>query len=446
MKKRIFRILAASILLLLICCIGYFGYRRYQANKVLVPSSVVSVLKINTFALAKTISISAVKHPKEYDNELEKQIENLGNGLEISGDIFMYALKNASQSALFTTFDIKDSVRFLHFIKTQKVFPLEKEGSNFYQSADSTFAILFNEKTVALAYSAKKEKLEPTLKSLLAKKNLVKLAETAFKDILYVDDHISYQNKTQHLKINFEDGKALLCAELTDTKLEPVQQPKHRKLNPNNIINFWINARIKPSAGSNKNKAANLQSLYSSYLDFEVITSGHKIDTIVTYDYDANFNQIEKRTFQKSDGYTLSLRLDKDAKNLKDYFKKIGAYNHATDKITYPLLPDFEFYLTGDKYVSQLSTEKDYVFNQEKIPSNDFFFLQIDFLKFNKLPFMQSVSNFKIYKKLEVKGYAVDAKKIKIDAELTFLNEEKNALINLFQNNTGNPLSFNITL
>ncbi|PWS31292.1 hypothetical protein [Pedobacter paludis] len=460
MKK--FLIISATIIvLLLISYFAFFKYREIQSNNVSIPTGTNAVIKINVDGLFKTLAISYLKHPKEYarpdQKDLKQKIEDLKTGLEIPANVYFYGLRGKDKSTFFSTFKISDSVAFQKFVDGKLSSRLIKIEHNFYQSTDSTLTILFDNKKVAFAFAPKKDASIAVLRDLLIQKNTVKIGDTKFEDLTDISDHLCFQNEQSLSKMNFTDGKIDFSSEFINKLIEPALKPRHRILSSESTVSFWINAKFKadsikkePAVESPVISTNTLKSFYKDYIDIEWLNSIKQVDTIVGYEYNDNFERVEKKVLQDNIVPNISINMDANATEMANYLKKYGLLNPSTGKISGPVIPFSSFYFKANQNNVQLSTIKNKNLEVKKEASDDFLYFKLDFSKLGKQqPFNVLFSRINIFKKLEIKGRAIEKNKIRLESALTFTNENANSLIqilNLAQNGLTTLLNSNFNM
>lgn len=459
--KKFLKITAAIVLLLLICYFSFFKYRQIQANNVPIPVSTNALLKINVDELYKTIAISYIKHPGQYSGADEKgikeKIDDLNTGLKIPANIYIYSLSGKAKTTFFSSFEIADTLAFNRFIQKKIVLPLIKKDGNFFQSKDSTFCILFNKTTVAFAYTAQKEQVKTTLVEILNRKNIIKVGESRFNQLVNLSDHISFQNTENLSKINFTDGKINFSNEFINQMIVPAAKPQHRILNPESTVSMWLNAKFKSDLPKkNQTRTPSLLSkdsffrFYKDYVDFEWTNTITQVDTILGYEYNDDFERVEKKILQDRKIPSISINLTANDREVSDYLNSLGALDQSTGKISSSMIPLYQVYFKGNSGHIQLSTVQSAKPDLKRTSSDDFFCFKVDFKKLIKQTPMPLIADkLDAFSQLEIKAKSMGKDKIKLESELLFLNEDANALIQLlkaFKNGFNSSLNFNFSV
>ena len=459
--KKFLKITAAIVLLLLICYFGFFKYRQIQANNVSIPVSTDALLKINVDELYKTIAVSYVKHPSQYSGAdkkgIKEKVDDLNTGLKIPANIYIYSLNRKAKTTFFSTFEIADTLAFNRFIQKKSFLPLTKKDSNFFQSKDSTIYILFNKTTVAFAYTPQKEQVKTTLVEILNRKNMIKVGESRFKQLVNHSDHISFQNTGNFSKINFTDGKISFSNEFINKMFEPAAKPKHRVLNPESTVSMWLNGKFKPDLiKKNQTVSPSLLSkdsffrFYKDYVDFEWTNTITQVDTVVGYEYNDDFERVEKKLLQDRKIPSISINLTANEREVSDYLKSLNVLDQSTGRISRTMIPLYQVYFKGNNGNVQLSTLQSTKPHLKRISSDDFFYFKVDFKKLIKQTPMPLIADkLGTFSQLEIKAKSIGKDKIKLESELLFLNEDANALIQLlkvFKNGFNSSLNFNFSV
>ncbi|WP_316844407.1 hypothetical protein [Pedobacter psychrodurus] len=443
--KKFLKITAAIVILLLICYFGFFKFRQMQANNISIPVSVNSVLKINVDELYKTLALSYLKHPGQYSDTdkkgIKEKVDDLNTGLKIPANIYIYSLKGKAKTTFYSSFEIADSLAFIRFISKNAPLKLIKKDDHFFQSQDSTINVLYNKTTVALAYSPQRESVKTILTEILSLKNMVKIGDSKFSNLRNLSDHVSFQNAENLSKINFTDGKISFRNEFINKLIEPATQPQHRALNPENTVNMWLNAKYKTDL-KQKNQTGstsflskyNFLKFYKDYVDFEWTNTITQVDTIVGYEYNDDFERVEKKILKDRKIPSISINISADDREVSDYLKSLDFLDQSTGKISRMMIPLYQTYFKGNNGNVQLSTMQSIKPDPKRISSEDFFYFKVDFEKMFKqmsIPFI--TENLRSFSQLEIKAKSIGKNKIKLESELLFLNKDANALIQLLK-------------
>lgn len=441
------KITAAIVLLLLIFFVGILKYRTYCAEQTLIPKRATSLIRINVDALYQTLAANMLSNPGYYfKSDFEKdnpgKVDKLATGLSVPASIYLYNLSEKASGTIFSRLAIKNIKDFEYFINNILHLQVIKkaEGINIAKSQLGNFVICYNSKAVAFALTTRIENLDQPLLDILNLKDVVKVSESPFKELVSLKQHLVFSNKDNEGWVDFKNGQIDFSnVFLTEAILKP-HKPSHHKLNPGSTVNFWLNANLKP--GLNKSytfKNFNLEQdslikYYNGNIDFEWTNSITQTDSIITYAYNDDFEKVEKVSLQKRNIPAISVNIDSKVNGLKNYLAKQGLINLDSSTVNKNIFPLYKVFVNSGTENLNFTTVKNQNINTAKVQSTDFLYLSIDFIKLGKQLEMPLITNYlKAAERLEVKGKLVDGQKIRIDGKFEMKNEDINALYQLLK-------------
>lgn len=441
------KITAAIVLLLLIFFVGILKYRTYCAEQTLIPKRATSLIRINVDALYQTLAANMLSNPGYYfKSDFEKdspgKVDKLATGLSVPASIYLYNLSEKASGTIFSRLEIKNINDFENFINHILHLQVIKtpEGLNIAKSQLGNFVICYNSKAAAFAFATKIEKLDQPLLDILNLKDVVKVKDSPFNELLALKQHVVFSNKDNEGWVDFKNGQIDFSnVFLTESILTPLK-PLHHKLNPGSTVNFWLNANLKP--GLNKSytfKNFNLEQdslikYYNGNIDFEWTNSITQTDSIITYAYNDDFEKVEKVSLQKRNIPAISVNIDSKVNGLKNYLARQGLINLDSSTVNKNIFPLYKVFVNSGTENLNFTTVKNQNINTAKVPSTDFLYLSIDFIKLSKQLEMPLITNYlKAAERLEVKGKLADGQKIRIDGKFEMKNEDINALYQLLK-------------
>jgi len=442
------KITAAIVLLLLVFFAGMSKYRTYQAEQTEIPKSATSLIQINVDELYKTIAVNVLSHPMYYfKSDFKKDTaaaepDKRFTGISIPASIYLYNLANKPADAIFSRLEIESIGGFESFIKNVLHLQITKktEGINMAKSSPGNLVIYYNRKAAAFAIASRVENLESDLLNILNKKNTVKVNASKFAGQLSIKKHVVFSNKDHNGWIDFNDGRINFNDIVSAANILPTNKPFQHRQSPGNTINFWLSANLKPDSNKVfkfKNFSLEQDSLsryYNGNLDFMWTNSITQTDSIITYEYNDDFEKVEKVSLQKRSIPSISLNLNSNGYALKRYLTKQGLINPDSNMISKNAFPLYNIYINSEAENLNLSTFKNSGIKPAKTFSNDAFYLSIDFIKLNKQIEIPLISHyFNIAKYLEIKGKWIENKKIKVEGKFELKNQEINALYQLLK-------------
>ncbi|MFD2288438.1 hypothetical protein GJU39_04065 [Pedobacter petrophilus] len=445
--RKFFKITAVIILSLLIFFVALFKYRQYQANQVSIPRNAVSVLKISVDEVFKSLAANLISNPGFYLKSNDKQKPTTGrsklaSGLKIPASIYFYFLQNQPKTAVFTRLEIKSLIDFESFIKHTLGFKILKKqnGISFASSSLGNMAICYNNEAAAIVVSSEMVSFEPILIKLLTQENFVKLSESRFNTMNGLTHHIAYSDNKNTFTTDFSTGAINFNANFPTEAIIPAAQPEHRTFNEESTASIWLNADFPTIADKTyrfKNATIARDSLlkyYKGYVDFEWTNSIPQTDSIITYEYNDDFEKVEKITLQKKEVPNFTLNIAAEATGLKNYLSRqkiINLDSGTVDKLVFPL---YQAFVGGDNQQFLLGTNNNLKADTKKERSTDFFSLDVNFKKLNTQSVIPGANRYlKSFSKLTMKGKAVNPHQVQLNGKLTLINGDINSLYQLLK-------------
>ncbi|WP_231427634.1 MULTISPECIES: DUF4836 family protein [Pedobacter] len=445
--KKFLKITAVLILSLLIFFVGTFKYRQYKANQISIPKNATSLIKISIDEIYKSLAKNMIANPGYYfKSDLKKdttsKLKDFDHGLSISAAIYLYSIDNQPNTALFTKLEIDDVKKFENFLKNVLQFNIvkQKDGINLAKSKLGNVALLYNKDYAAVAISGMAANFNSTLNDILDQKNNTSISDSQFSNLTKSTQHIAFSNCSNEAYINFESGTVKFDYTFLSKAIIPSKKPSHKKFDNASTISFWMNADLK-ALHSNPLKIKNTQlhqdsvlKYYRGYLDFEWLNTLNQTDSIITYEYNDDFEKVEKVTLQKINIPNITVGIDADAKGLQNYLDQKDVINLNSGTINKSFFPLYKVYVSKMNKQFLLSTGKNPKTKSAMIQSDDFLGLNINFLKLRREANFPLITRyFQNLQKLEIKGKAISNRKVNITGDLSFKNDKINSLYQILK-------------
>ena len=440
--KRFIKITAAIFVLLLIFFVGTFKYRQYRANQVLIPQHTTALIKINVDQLYKSLAANFIAHPWYYlkpekQEKTTKRNRDFDPGLKMPSALYLYAINTETNASFYSRFKLNNQKKLIQFLKGELHFKIIKLSPTHYlaTSPSRQVSVLFNDGEVAIALSLKPDMNVSYLQDILKGKNFIPLAESQFKEIRSETDHLIYSDQNHRAKLNFNTGFVEFSQEFKSGAIIPARAPFHRKFNTRNTLTMWLCADLKNTSGKMYGQSKlqlasdSLAKYFKGYIDMEWTNSIPVTDTIITYQYNDDFEKVEKISLQKRNIPNLTLNINSDAAGLKSYLAKQNFIQPDSSVVNKSVFPLYKLRVGSSKDQLQLTTGKTQSVNYTKVPGDLFFYLNLNFLELNKQMEISLLAPYiKPFKQLEIKGTTIGPAKIRLDGALKLLNPDINSL------------------
>ncbi len=257
------------------------------------------------------------------------------------------------------------------FIKIDNNFVFDSKKNFFYHWSE-------NEITVAFAKENQAKFIQINMQNLLWRKEVKKLPKELVAKTQLSQHHVRFWHKPSALTNNkpvllyadFLKGAFNIEGDVPFKFVFPIEQ--QASIKSGQVVNFWANLDWR------KNGFADFIQEYIPTRDFSKWTSMSRdtvlqywdgtvsiqvpsiessIDSIVTYEYDDDFNKIEKVTTQKSIKPKTIIQFSSRDSTLYNYAKSVGMIKSINREVRYVGFPLLTLYATPSSQALTLSTE-----------------------------------------------------------------------------------------
>jgi len=264
----------------------------FQKDKILkfIPKNADVVVLVDVKNVRRQYISDLVTHPSQWFNSDGKNKDRISirqSGIKIPDFLQVFHLKNTQFGDWYTILEIEDKTRFVQFLKQNKFI---KNGEKIFQK-DGIFINVEEKICIVGTSNASFENirtifLSDSKQNILSADQFIKnsagsisyISESKITNFLIHLNSDDIEVKSSEAKYNF---KSLI------SKIERKNQFLEAELDKKNVKNGFqfFNKELKDS----------LQiSYFKTNAELEEVN-----DTIISYGYDDNFNEIEKVTYQK---------------------------------------------------------------------------------------------------------------------------------------------------
>ncbi|MBL1221748.1 hypothetical protein JET18_12930 [Chryseobacterium sp. L7] len=281
--------LIVPLILLLAAAVWFVFFYKNKTLK-FVPENADAVVLIDVKKLTRQYISSLITHPSRWSGSKTKDQKTVSlkdSGIRIPDFLQVFHLKNTRFSEWYTVLELKNAEKFSAYLKSHQFV---SKGENIFQK-DQIFVKIEGEYcmvgTSALAFNKISQQLfQSSEKNTL---NAEQFIHNSLGSISFISgksiQSFSIDLKKDEIEIKNTGNPQNLTS--IDSKLQQKNFFLDAELDAENIRNYTslFNKSIGDSSGISYFKAA---------ADIEQVN-----DTIISYEYDDNFNEVEKKTFQK---------------------------------------------------------------------------------------------------------------------------------------------------
>ncbi|WP_068940848.1 hypothetical protein [Chryseobacterium timonianum] len=319
--------------LLLLLAVGLYFVAFYKDKRLkYIPGNADAVVLIDTKKLMGQYLFSWVTHPSSWsgsDTKSKSSPSFKNSGIRIPDFLQIFHIKDSKFSEWYSILELKDPQKFIAFLKQQK---FTNNGNNKFQK-DQYFIIIDGNHCIAgtsdLAFETIQKQLFHT------SSNPVRNTDEFIQNTLGSLSFISGQ-KIENFSIELHDDEIEIKnnsnQEVLNSIASKLQKGNHfleMELDQDNLRKFTYFL--------DKDMADSLRAT-----SFKATASLEQVnDTIISYEYDDNFNEVEKKTFQKIIQPNYSIKIQsKDPGKVWRYFQSKKWINGENQFTQIPFQPN----------------------------------------------------------------------------------------------------------
>lgn len=432
--KKFLSITTAILVLLFVSFWGYMQYQRHISYQTLIPANTRVLIRVDVFDIYKSML-------GEYFNRKKGRIESPLEGISIPANIFLFTLKDKQPTTLFTTLPIDNLDTFRRHLSSWDTLGQTIKATpdiTIFTNNARTLTIAFTATRAAFAYAAGKEQVQQALIDLLQQKNTVAVRNSAFRDIQKQDGHITQLSGENKGSLDFNSGNIALQMDLSVEGLAVPAEVNHRGSQQQDILNLWLYADLKPFLAQQTfgidTFRINGDSLLASQpkgFTFSIGPPQAQIDTVVTYEYNDDFEKVPTASVKETMAPGIVLNVDANAMSLYRYLQQQHCIG-ADGEVNRSLFPLYQLYAHTSSDQLQLSTSKNTSPVTGRITSGNFFHLFIDFTRLEgQKAFALIPAYTRRFQQLEAKAIKSTQQQCRLEVKLYFKDRQKHALLQL---------------
>ncbi|MDO3424594.1 hypothetical protein QWT87_06800 [Chryseobacterium sp. APV1] len=283
MKKKLF-----ALAFLLLAGTVYFVFYYQKDTKIFSPKEADAIILVDTKKLTREYVYSLAGHPSLwFESKGKNKISFKKSGVKIPDFLQVFHLKNSKVSNWYSVFELEDRKTFLLFLKQQKFTDL---GNQMFRK-DLVFIKIWGRNCIVGSSSDDFERINNQLFH-------------SFQANLFDADAL-VTNGLGSIILNTKKGSHNLSVELRHDEIEIRNQSD--SYDPSPVISKLLKTdsflETKLDAENIKNFSSIFDKTFADSSSINQIKASVHLeevnDTIITYSYDDNFNEVEKKTFQK---------------------------------------------------------------------------------------------------------------------------------------------------
>lgn len=349
------------IVFVIVIVVLYVGrYKQTQVFENRVPANVSKVVNVNLRQIENHLLFDLLSNPITYlkprkrKDSIKKPSTSLTKGLSIPRNILFYTNSDELKNNWFSSIvEVNDKEKLSRFLLNEKFAKITDNNTVFYNKANLVLAIRNEELIIALKVN-KTADIRLLLNSLFDVKDYLSERSTILNKLIRSKSDIGFSSSDDSLEANFNKGvfelQGIISSDLFITNSNQKSNEKgvvaiSGRINKNNTYfrEFLSDKKVK----INEITHLSLDSIVNKWngkFNMNIASVEHKIDTIVSYEYDDDFNKVEIKSTQEKRIPTLGLLLgQEDISSLSDYFYSKNAIQIIKGDTLFTAVPIYKF-------------------------------------------------------------------------------------------------------
>ncbi|PKH50228.1 hypothetical protein CXF68_05730 [Tenacibaculum sp. Bg11-29] len=296
--------------------VGYFRYNPTVNFTKEIPVYAEAIVRVNLREIEYTIIKDVVKHPFLYfkstsSSSSSKTKLSLFDQIKMPVNLLFYTNYSRLKDIwISSVVEVKDKSKLASFFKQENYIKKRFEGIDCFFYKNNVYILDNNNLRILFGFGGI-TKIEEEIKFILQNKAYLKEGDKTFFNVKNSDKLVTVSTKKEgFFELGIDNENFLLSGELI--KGNSLFLPYTALKKTNSLLS--VSGRVKSHLLSGllkeeqKNKFKKLTNLsldsitshWNGNFDVELKSFVHENDTIVTYEYDDDFNKVEKMTIQKN--------------------------------------------------------------------------------------------------------------------------------------------------
>ena len=363
LKKLVYILLGVTAILLVTYLARYKQASNFTDR---IPATATAVININTRQLEHHLLVDLLTHPSSYidftpsveEDSVEEESFSLTKGISIPKNILLYTDNSTLEKTWFTSvFELDDVAELSAYLLSEKFIKQQHGAIDLFKKGAISFAIKSDKLIISLNYKSEKDTLGK-LEAIFNETDLLLATSPLLKTIVNNKSDICFTStEKDFLEANFRNGKLEVLGILNSYSdlFIANSQPIFSENSMAHISGKFNkeSAYFQKLSGSDHQKkfeefthlsADSIISKWNGDFSMNLQSIEHKTDSIVTYDFDDDFNKVEVISTQEIIVPNVNISLGKISdNNIFHYFEQTGAVKIIETDSIFAAIPLYEF-------------------------------------------------------------------------------------------------------
>ncbi|QCX40251.1 hypothetical protein FF125_18015 [Aureibaculum algae] len=357
------------VVVIVLVVLYVWRYKQAQIFENRVPANATSVVNVNLRQIENHLLFDFLTNPITYlksrkkKDSIKKPRTSLTKGISIPRNVLFYTNPTDLNSNWFSSIvDINDTEELFKFLLKEGFKKTENEGVIFFSKANFVLSIKGERLIIALKTNHKVP-VNAAVVALFSEKDYLTEDAEILRPIVNSGSDICFSLGEDELNANFKEGlfelEGSLKSDLFLANENPIADADgvismSGQLNRNNAVfkQFLTDKKDKFNAFTHLSLDS-IVDKWNGNFNMNITSIEQKTDTIVSYEYDDDFNKVEIKSTQEKSIPKLYLGLGQENTSvLSDYFYSKNAIQIIENDTVFTTIPIFKFLVTnaGDNF------------------------------------------------------------------------------------------------
>lgn len=337
---RVLTVIMGILLLVLLAGYAWLWIRQSNSGKQLVHPNSEAIVRVSVDKIMTGLLRNALANPREYWDTAKDTVETTQiweAGVAIPANLYLFSLPEDTSSG-YAVLHIKDKAKFQTYLNQRMDAVIEhtEDFLWFALTENGKFAVIGNDDHAVVSYSLRSGDRTPRLRELLSSLDeLVSIESLHLSELSESRSSVTYWNsKNKNVcHLDFSAGKIDVKGSFSSELWRLSEVPLSRTMPSDNILTVWLDADVREALLYHRDFLSrynvpvdSIQPYIGNYWEVQLREDSIlQEDTIVTYDYNDNFELIEKKHVRSESVPRLSLSL-KASPHLLSYLPERAFY------------------------------------------------------------------------------------------------------------------------
>jgi len=369
-KKILYTLIGLAVLLLTVYLLRYNQSQVFEHR---VPKSATKVVNVHLRQIENNLLFDFLAHPiiylksKPRKDSLKRKKFPFTNGVEIPENILFFSNATSLDNHWFSNvFNVKDQENLTSYFLQEKFVKSNIEGMEFY-SKDNWVIALRENKLIQVIKRNHTADISKIVVSVFNEKAFLPQTSELLKPIILNESDISFSSKEHDfLEANFKEGVFEITGNFDsdffiadtyhDIKGNPISFLTAKVNKHNLLFENFISSTTDKFNGLTHLSLDSIVNKWNGKFYLKIDAIENKIDSIITYDYDDDFNKVEKIAIEKKNIPNLNIKIGQEKpSNLWMYFWSKNAIQFHKGDTVFTTIPIYQFMATDANENLELS-------------------------------------------------------------------------------------------